>query len=185
MKPWSPQAVTDALSQQRIVVVWAHRGGDRPQSRLKARALCAELLQAAPEPACEVSRSAANGLAVVALHPGGIVGIDVENDPIEPPAEAPDFLHSSELRAWHASVEPAAFLMHVWCRKEAALKALGVGLSVPPGRFATGSFSTVWQLVQVDGIGQVNLRSIDSPTGSALAVSVSADCAPGIDVFGP
>ncbi|MEH0544428.1 4'-phosphopantetheinyl transferase superfamily protein [Streptomyces sp. B21-105] len=74
-------------------------------------------------------------LVGVAVSPDGAVGLDVEDVdvPLDVDAAARTALSGSELAALHA-LPPAerhpAFL-RVWTRKEAVLKALGVGLRLP------------------------------------------------------
>lgn len=72
---------------------------------------------------------------VVATTTSGPVGVDVEEDrPVDWTLLAPAVLHSRELRAVHAMVphQRASALLRVWTRKEALLKADGVGLRQPP-----------------------------------------------------
>jgi 4'-phosphopantetheinyl transferase len=92
---------------------------------------------AAPAPApLELSVSHSGDRVAVAFTVGVPVGVDVEVlRPDLPVAElAPQVLNTDEQRALDL-LPPAArprFLLERWTRKEAILKALGVGLAVPP-----------------------------------------------------
>lgn len=68
----------------------------------------------------------------------------------------------------------------LWVRKEAVLKAMGVGLSWDPRRLHVAPGGGVW----VDGRrgSDVHLCDVDGPTGYALTVCVLADRPPVVEV---
>lgn len=86
-------------------------------------------------PAISISRTKreADGVTVVALSSGGRVGVDVERLDGFPDASVSDVL-------LHASEGPMApgELATTWVRKEALLKAAGVGLAVDPRTIRPG-----------------------------------------------
>ncbi|MET8051102.1 MULTISPECIES: 4'-phosphopantetheinyl transferase family protein [unclassified Streptosporangium] len=84
-----------------------------------------------------VSVSHAGNRVAVALSTAGPVGVDVEAIPTTPPEELSRRALSSAERAALADLpahaQNAAFI-RLWVCKEAALKATGHGLSIPPGQ---------------------------------------------------
>jgi phosphopantetheinyl transferase len=80
-----------------------------------------------------LSMSHADGWAAAAVHPRMRVGIDVEPAHELPPAFARYFLSPSEEAALAGWADRPTSLLAAWTLKEASLKAVGRGLSVPPG----------------------------------------------------
>lgn len=80
------------------------------------------------------SASHSSGLALIAVSPAREIGIDVERiDPaFDRAAVARHFFSSSEVRAASDSAEE---FFRIWTRKEAYLKAIGAGFSLPPESF--------------------------------------------------
>ena len=181
---WSPDGVADALASGCIVVVWAATGSTREHARLAGRQLCAALLAAGRGAACQVSRSAANGVAVVGLSGRHTIGIDVETERVGVASEGVDMLHPSERGAWEASSEAPTLFRHLWCRKEAVLKAFGVGLSTAPNWCPVGPPSSAWQPLVIERLGRAQVRSIDIAFDAALSVAVIGADAPRLAVFG-
>ena len=171
-EPWAPENVAGALARGQVVVVWTETGQPREPSRRAARRLCAELLHAVRDLPCKVSRSAADGVAVVALSAQHEIGADVETSLAIDAGVVEAFLHPSEHVDWPPAPALPALIRHMWCRKEATLKAFGVGLSVAPERCAVGPPSPEWRAVFVDGLGWASVRSINIPFDAALSVAV-------------
>ncbi len=180
---WSRDSVAGALERGQVVIVWAETGQPREPSRRAARVLCAQLLQAVHHLPCKVSRSAADGVAAVALSARHQIGADVETSLVIDAGEFAALLHPSEQVGRSPASDLPVPLRHVWCRKEAALKAFGVGLSVAPGRCAVGQSSPAWQTVVIDGLGGARVRSIAIPFDAALSVAVLGSDTPECAVF--
>lgn len=129
-----------------------------------------------------------SGLAVSTSHGGdwvlaavvsrGTVGVDLERvSPLQDPDQlAATVLAPSELSGYRAAPEPdrAARVLRAWVRKEAVVKAVGLGLTLDP---ADIDVSGPWAGVQ-DGPGPagqlVHLRDVEAATDhlAALASSV-------------
>lgn len=86
-------------------------------------------------PCLSVSLSHTDGLAAVAVSLGGEVGVDVERvrDVEMSREEMLDLLTPREFGLLQDGPTRNRSFLRLWTRKEACLKALGVGLSVPPG----------------------------------------------------
>jgi 4'-phosphopantetheinyl transferase len=96
------------------------------------------------EPAgCRFNISYADGVALIGLSDRAEIGVDIEADrPLDDMIELAD-LHftAEERRHLGAKADPAARRFAFFCgwsRKEACLKALGTGLSLPPASLRTG-----------------------------------------------
>ncbi len=124
-----------------------------------------------------VSLSRAPGLVLVAISDAGPVGVDVE---VSGAAAFPGFddvaLHPGESAgtSWERT--------RVWVRKEAVLKALGVGLRLDPRRLrvsAPGELAAVlgWHDVEAPR-DPVWLEDIDVGPGHQAAVAVIGPAAP-------
>ncbi|MEV6393933.1 4'-phosphopantetheinyl transferase superfamily protein [Streptomyces sp. NPDC051907] len=122
------------------------RLGQRPEAVVVARAACSHCggphgRPYVPGDGVHFSLSHTSGLVMIALA-GAPVGIDVESVP-DPGtvAEVADQLHVQERReldALPAAERPAAFA-RCWTRKEALLKATGVGLNEELSRTLVGA----------------------------------------------
>ena len=88
-----------------------------------------------------LSLSHADGWAAAAAHPRIRVGIDVEPAQELPAAFARYYLSPSEMGALGGWKDRPTALVAAWTLKEAALKASGRGLSVPPGTVRIRSMS--------------------------------------------
>ncbi len=119
-------------------------------------------------------------VALSAMHE---IGVDVETSVVIDAGEFESLLHPSEYADWPPAPELSVILRHLWCRKEAALKAFGVGLSVAPERCAVGPSSLSWQGVLIDGLGGAQVRSVDIPFDAALSVAVLGAEGPDCAVF--
>lgn len=125
------------------------------------------------DPTVCVSLSHTSEVVAVAVSRAGPVGIDVEAQAdVDFDGYAETALHDDE----RASVEdPASGRAHrravAWVRKEAALKALGVGLRHEPSRLPTPAVNT---RTTIDGIGEVVVVDLAVPWGcTSAAVAVS------------
>jgi 4'-phosphopantetheinyl transferase len=122
----------------------------------------------------EFNLTHSHGLALLALGPGGRIGIDLEQlrpmDDAERIAER--FFSARErdaLRAIPAEGKVEAFL-RCWTRKEAFIKAIGEGFSMPLDRFD----------VSLDpGAGARLLSVADRPDEAARWTLIELDLAPG------
>jgi len=125
----------------------------------------------AQAPRCAFSLSHCEDRALVALAGDGEIGVDLER--VRPLADLDGLarqcltLHERhELAAIEPDAQSRAFLER-WTRKEACLKALGLGLQVEPSAFAVGGRA---------GVEDVCVPTISGPRG----VEVQAvDVAPG------
>ncbi|MCR8961198.1 4'-phosphopantetheinyl transferase superfamily protein [Variovorax sp. CCNWLW225] len=93
-------------------------------------------------PRVHFSLSHSQGLGLIAIGERGPLGVDVEQLRPVPDALALAATHftrleNEALRALPANERDQAFLT-CWTRKEACLKAIGLGLIVPPERFEVG-----------------------------------------------
>lgn len=71
------------------------------------------------------------------------------------------------------SCSPLEAKLSLWTRKEAALKAFGVGLSVSPSAIFVGPRSDCWRQVQHSGLGRASLRPVSVPS---FAMALAARC---------
>ena len=119
-----------------------------------------------------VSLARAGDLSVVALTAAGPVGIDVEA------TDAAGFTGFDDV-ALHAdeSVRTAAERTRLWVRKEALLKAYGLGLAVDPRDVLIDDGTVTWDS-PLRPPGTVRLLDVDVP-GHVSAVAVVTDAGPG------
>ena len=125
------------------------------------------------------STSHSDGLAIVAVVTQGEVGVDIERVRPMPDAlaMARRFFTAREyehLRSVPASTRSDAFL-RLWTAKEAHVKLLGRGLSMPLDGFEVLGRAD-GEVVQLGGIGQarsVRLWSVDVPDGYVAMVAAT------------
>ena len=88
-------------------------------------------------------------IALVAISDGGPIGVDVEEHRqlANPDAFAARFFSPGEAEA--VRTDPAA-LFRWWCRKEAWLKAQGVGLRMPLGELDVRVSPPGWLMIDLD-----------------------------------
>ncbi len=82
-----------------------------------------------------LSTSHAEGRALVAIRPGGELGVDIaRRSPAMTPGDASVFMSPRELARWSAlsGQDSIAGFFRLWTRKEACLKAAGTGLARDP-----------------------------------------------------
>lgn len=143
------EAARSALAEGRVAVLIAHASPRLERARAQCRALCEDLLRHA-DAGLFHSRSATPGLVAVAACAARPVGIDIQEvvaDVVD------DELARMALQPHeHAllSHDPARSFLRLWTRKEAALKALGTGLSIPPRSFCAG-LGPGWQRIMLCG----------------------------------
>lgn len=93
-------------------------------------------------PRCEFSLSHSDDLALIALADEGEIGVDIERVRALPDLDAlaRQCLAADELRALEAlpTADRAFSFLQTWTRKEACLKALGLGLQIEPASFSVG-----------------------------------------------
>lgn len=151
-------------SQPRSLVLHAESGG-KPKLTLPASTISFNL-------------SHSDGLALLAIAENRRIGVDVEI--VHPLNEVADlsrrFLAPVEFRQILAlpPEQQAAAFFTCWTRKEAYLKAIGLGLSVPLDRFeVTLGVDQFPRFISVDSIepGQWNLIDVSEP-GVAAALAV-------------
>ena len=93
-----------------------------------------------PRPRWDVNCTASDDVGLVALGRGVRVGIDIQRvAPWTDGTAAEGWLSAAELTALHAlpSAHRARAATHCWTQKEAVLKAVGSGLSLPAAEVAT------------------------------------------------
>lgn len=151
MEPVSPDlqvsALRACLQAGGIGIVWCGLGMSHGLATQAARREGVGLLAALGMQDLHINRSACEGLAVVALSACQPVGVDVERG-----------------RSTSVNLAPS---LGVWVRKEAVLKALGVGLAVAPDDVDTGDEDAQWRSVPVGVHGVVHLRSLQTPVADA------------------
>lgn len=179
-----PPGVRSALDAGHIVVLFCLCGGSVESARAASRALCSWLHGVAVFPAGGLSRSATPGLAAVAAQTAGPVGLDVEalvsDGTLADIGQA--MLHADEQRTLPLFLAPDVALS-LWVRKEAVLKAFGVGLAVSPRTICTGPFEAAWRGVESSNLGWAAVRSLPCPAGFAAAISTRGDRLPEVSVF--
>lgn len=183
VEPMTLSSVSLALNAGQVAVVWMTASDSRDTARRQARHLCTELLQSPGLSACHVSRSATSGLAAVALSTCHVVGLDIEGASLTPTDDLRTMLHPLEQDMLLAASNTDLFMQHAWSRKEAVLKALGIGLALEAHQFAVGPFCVSWQRVRCGAFGDAMVRSINHPTGIAVALAAAGGVSPAVSLF--
>lgn len=123
------------------------------------------------------SLSRCGDLAVIALAPQGAIGVDLELLREVPDGEALAAQHFgvAERAEWRAlpPAQRAAALLRCWTRKEACLKAIGSGLSVPPQQVDAGIGGARRDVSVVTEAGPVGLvvESLPEVEGRLIALA--------------
>jgi len=175
--------VKATLAAGHIAVLLLPCGNSVAAARLASRAGCSLLEGLACFPRGGLSRSATPGLAAVAGHIDGPVGVDVEaltGDTLED--LAPSMLHTVEQCALPSPLA-ADILLSLWVRKEAVLKACGVGLAVSPSAVCTGPFDADWLTLGRSILGPAAVRSLVCPPRYVAALAIRGDRLPKVNVF--
>jgi 4'-phosphopantetheinyl transferase len=129
------------------------------------------------EPRCAFNLSHSGDVALVALANDGEIGVDIEVLRAMPNALELAQLHFSpaERQALSAAspTDRDAVFLRCWTRKEACLKAIGRGLSLPPRAIDTGATSAARKLrVQVESrVLWLQVVSLDVGTDHLAAVA--------------
>jgi phosphopantetheinyl transferase len=132
-----------------------------------------------------VSLARADRLALVAVATGREVGVDVEpTAPAPPPAVVAHLLTEREARGVEqqpSGGRDAAFA-RAWVRKEAVLKAAGVGLAVEPRLVEVGVEPGAQRVVSVPGRGHMTVSDL-AFEGHVAAVAASGTAAVRVRLF--
>lgn len=157
-----------------VAVLLAQVAQDIETARCASRKISAEVERAMAAPGgtgTYVSRSATAGLAAAALCQRCRVGIDVER--IRPELIDDDLLRLALHPAEQVGLRQleAQDFYALWTRKEAVLKALGVGLALPPARFVATGAETGWSRCDVGSYGSAQVRAMQAPPGFCAAVA--------------
>ncbi len=141
-------------------------------------------------PAIDFSITHSGDIVLAAFCREAAVGVDVElSRPLPDILDLASQLHPCESAAIRAlpPAERVADFYRCWTRKEAVLKALGRGLSLPLDCFVTrsGPPASDWLTVPPDGVAPGSLwTTLDVDTGPGRQCAVAATAAGlGLDVF--
>jgi 4'-phosphopantetheinyl transferase len=128
-------------------------------------------------PRVSFSLSRRGDVAVVAIGRGPAVGVDVElpDARLDALALAQGVCSPSERAALAAlpPAERATVFLRAWTRKEACLKAIGCGLTLPPETVEVGLERTLRTLLVRTDAGRFELRvqTLDAGAGDATVIS--------------
>jgi 4'-phosphopantetheinyl transferase len=122
---------------------------------------------ALPPPHFNLSRR--DGVAAVALSMTHEVGVDVETLRTIDDARELAALHFTPRE--RAAVADDASFLRVWTRKEACMKATGLGLSLPPSSFECGAQADLRTVQVSDARRTWTLRVHTPPVDAPLVVS--------------
>lgn len=160
--------------------VLADRTG-RPAAALEFEAGAFGKPRVAGAPRCEFSLSHSADLALIALAEEREIGVDIECLRALPDLDAlaRQCLAADELRALEAlpaADRPFSFLQS-WTRKEACLKALGLGLQIEPASFSAGRATDAAQacIATPSGMCSVHVQSLESADGWVGALAYVTD----------
>jgi 4'-phosphopantetheinyl transferase len=126
--------------------------------------------------AFNVAHSAGEGL--IGIGAGVDIGVDLEVVRAVPEADAfaEEYLSASEREIWRRLPDGSRhrWLLDSWTRKEACLKALGVGLSVSPAEISAGAGPETRRVPVAEDGGRnwLAVASLELPSGSPGAAAV-------------
>jgi 4'-phosphopantetheinyl transferase len=127
---------------------------------------------------CSFNLSHSEDVALIAMGNGAAVGVDIECWRAMP--DAVDLARHHFAAAEIAAVEETAqsqrdgLFLSIWTRKEACLKAIGMGLSSPTNSFDVGAHDNCQTLVRIpDGTRQhsVMVRPLEAGAGVIAALA--------------
>jgi 4'-phosphopantetheinyl transferase len=133
------------------------------------------------EPRLDFSVSHAGDVVVVAVVVDGQVGVDVEKISVEPSDHLANAVLSVVEQRSYASLSSCdqmdAFFVY-WTRKEAVLKALGVGLSIHPQDVVVSPHSAAPRVLAVPNIRTETVSLFDLPRhdGHVASLAVIGSC---------
>ncbi|GAA2467546.1 4'-phosphopantetheinyl transferase family protein [Terrabacter carboxydivorans] len=116
------------------------------------------------DPGLHLSLSRAGTVVALALSRSGAVGVDVEQ------GAGTRFEGFGQVALHPSEREGGVDNALAWVRKEACLKALGVGLRVEPASFVTPRAGVLTEVV--GGMPSLTVVDIDAPAGCAAAVAL-------------
>lgn len=125
--------------------------------------------------------SHAGGEGLIGIGVGIEIGVDLEVSRPVPESEAfaSEYLTVSELDTWIRLpvVERDRWLLGCWTRKEACLKALGVGLGLAPASIPAGAGPELNRISLGDGEADHTLlvTSLELPSGSPGAAAIAVE----------
>lgn len=165
--------VTNDLARGHVIVLCARCEPSIASAREVSRRTSAWIGGLAALARVGLSRSATRGMAAVAAHADRRVGVDVEALSTLSPFcdELPQWLHPDE-HALLEGQELSSTAAALWVRKEAVLKAFGVGLAVAPSAIRVGPHNESWQAVKHSVLGTAVVQSLPSPVGYSIAVAL-------------
>jgi hypothetical protein len=168
-REWTQEQTQEPV---RLLVVLQRCADDVAVARRLSRQIAGRLAQGFGAP-LRLSRSATPGLAAVACARHAVPGVDVER--IRP--ELLDAaLRSAALTRDEAALDgDAQDFYATWARKEAVLKAMEIGLALPPASFAVGPSGPQWSLARAEGGRSVWVLDVVVPAGCAGAVAVAIE----------
>ncbi len=157
---------------------------DRPASELIISGRTGEKPRLIGVPGMEFSMSHAGGALLIGVTRQAALGVDIEalHQPADLQEMAMRMLSPAEKRAWPSlpSKKRAEVFFRVWTRKEAILKAAGVGMQIEPDQL-TVPFTPTPAVVSFAPFGgqpqKWYVESLTSIEGFAAAVAVSLDAA--------
>jgi hypothetical protein len=166
--------VTTALVAGDVVLLYCRDSASLGEARQASRRASGWLRTLAAFPNLRLCRSATTGMGLVSAHLECAVGVDVEqtncaqafNDLVA------TLLHDNEFHDARGAPVGSDSLAHTWVRKEATLKAFGVGLAVPPNAIVTGGYSEQWRTVTHGILGTALVRSVPAPDGFVVGVAL-------------